>query len=224
MPTLDTIKAILLDTGGVLYHRPRQDRHLIAFLERQGIKPRPRSVVDRALKAARFDVQTGRIACSDFYDAILRTHGLTDPDLFAAGREALAQDAADIELYPGVWETLTNLQEAGYRLGTVSDTPYTAGQKIAWLAARRVSPGLWTAFVVSPDVGSTKEEPAIFHAALRQLRATESEVAFVGHHSVELACAHTMGLLTIAFLPDDPAVEVDFEIPSFYGLGDLFLR
>jgi len=224
MPSLESIKAILLDTGGVLYHRPRQDRHLIAFLEQQGIKPRHRTIVERALRAARFDVQTGRISCGDFYDAILRTHGLADPAQFPAGHEALLRDAADIELYPGVWETLTRLQEAGYRLGAVSDTPYTAGQKIAWLAARRVSPGLWTAFVVSSDVGSTKSEPAIFRAALRQLGAAEEDVAFVGHNSIELVCARDLGMLAIAFLPDDPAVETDYEIPSFYGLGELFLR
>ncbi|MBI5960122.1 MAG: HAD family hydrolase [Chloroflexi bacterium] len=217
------IEGILFDAGGVLYHRPRQDRHLFAFLEQFGVKPRPRSVVDRALRAAKFDVQTGRISCNDFFDAILRTHGLQDPEILQAGREALQKDAADIEMFPGVWETLMQLQDAGYRLGVVSDTAHTAGQKIAWLAAHRLSPGLWTAFVVSPDVGTTKVEPTIFRVALHQLGVAPLNAAFVGHNSIELACAREMGLATIAFMPDDPSAEVDFEISSFYGLIDLFV-
>jgi FMN phosphatase YigB (HAD superfamily) len=223
MPEQREIEGILFDAGGVLYHRPRQDRHLTAFLHELEIKPRPRSVVDRALRAAKFDVQTGRISCDDFFDAILRTHGVKDPVLLRAGRDALMLDAADIELFPGVWETLIQLQDAGYRLGVVSDTAHSAGQKIAWLTARKLSPGLWTAFVCSPDVGSTKVEPTIFRVALHQLGVSPLAAAFVGHQPSELACAREMGMATIAFLPDEPGVEVDFEIGSFYGLLDLFI-
>ena len=220
-----TLKAIVFDTGGVLYHRPREDRHLAEFLDRHGLKLRHRAVLNRALRAARFDAHTGRISLEDLYDAILRIHNLPEDDeWFAEGREALYRDAADIELFPGVVETLNALQEAGYRLAAVSDTAHAAGEKIAWLAARGLSPGLWTAFIVSSDVGSTLAEGAIFARALRHLDAAAEETAFVGHASDELECASEMSMVTIAFLPDDPGAQAHYTIGSFYGLAELFLE
>lgn len=218
------LTTILFDAGGVLYHRPRQDRHLAAFLEQHGLALRHRKIADRALRAARFDVQSGRITREVFYDAILRVHGLTDESLFPAGREALLSDAADIELYPGVRDVLNVLEEAEYLLGVVSDSAHPAGQKIAWLAERGLSPGLWRAFVVSSEIGALKMECTPFTRALDRLGVTAQEAAFVGHAGHELLCAHEMGITTVAFMLDDPAVETDYVIGSFYGLQDLFLK
>lgn len=221
---LSTIRAILFDTGGVLYHRPRQDRHLSAFLEQHGYKPRHRSVVEKGLRAARFDGQTGRISLDTLYDAILRMHGLDVLELFPAGRQALLRDAADIDLFPGVIETLHLLEERGCLLGTVSDTPHTVAQKSTWLAARGIPLDTWAAFIVSRDVGSTKAEPAIFELALSRMQITAAETAFVGHAAEELRTAHDLGILTIAFLPDDPAFPTDHTIASFFGLAALLLE
>jgi FMN phosphatase YigB (HAD superfamily) len=222
MTDLSAIQAMLFDTDGVIYHRPRQDRRLTAFLEQHGLKPRHPSILERALRAARFDVLTGRISAEMYFDAVLRTHGISDPKWLEEGRAALFRDAADIELYPGVGETLTRLQDSRLRLGAVVDSPYSAGEEIAWLAARSLSPGLWSVFVVSSAVGTTKTEPLIFERALGQLGLTPREVVFVGHDSAELACAASLGIRTIAFLPDDPAVETDYIISAIYGLRDLF--
>lgn len=223
MADISALKAILFDTGGVLYHRPRQDRHLETFLMQHGLKLRYRSVVERGLRAALFDVRTGRIPCDMFYDAVLRLHGVEDEDLFEAGRAALYRDAADIELFPGVTETLIELRDEGLRLGTVSDTGHAAGEKTGWLCARGVPPGLWSAFVVSSDFGQLKTEPAIFMLALNHMGTTAAQTAFVGHDATELNVAAYAGLTTIAFMPDDPTVDVNYRIGSFYELGDLFL-
>ena len=224
MAELSDIQAILFDTEGVIYHRPRLQRYLAAFLAEHELTPRHPSILDRALRAARFDVVTGRITIETYFDAILRTHGIVMPDLLEAGREALFRDAADIELYPGVIETLTNLQDSGLRLGAVADSPYTAGEEIAWMAARTLTPGVWNVFVVSSDVGATKSEPPIFERALSRLNVQANHAAFVGHASDELACAASMGMLTISFLPDDPDVETQYKISTIYGLEELFLR
>lgn len=218
-----TLTAVLMDAGGVLYHRPRQDRHLTAFLEGHGLTLRHRRVADRALRAALFDVRSGRIDLDTFYDAVLRVHGIEDEALFPAGREALLQDAADIELYPGVRETLDALEAAGIRLGVVSDSGHVAGEKIAWLAQRGLSPSLWAAFVVSSEVGSLKLDCTPFTHALDRLEVPADAVAFVGHATEELRCAGELGMTTIAFMPDDLAAPSDHVIGSFYGLGDLLL-
>ena len=224
VPELSDIQAILFDTDGVIYHRPRQQRYLTEFLSQHELTPRHPAIMERALRAARFDVITGRIALQTYFDAILRTHGITAPDLMEAGREALFHDAADIELFPGVSETLTKLQDSGLRLGAVVDSPYTAGEEIAWMAARMLSPGVWNVFIVSSDVGATKSEPLIFERALFRLNLRADHAAFVGHASEELNCAASIGMLTISFLPDDPDVETHYEISSIYGLEELFLR
>jgi phosphoglycolate phosphatase-like HAD superfamily hydrolase len=224
MARLSDIRAILFDTDGVIYHHPRRQRYLTAFLADHGLKPRHPSILERALRAARFDVVTGRITAETYFDAILRTHGIAAPELLEAGREALFQDAADIELYPGVIETLTHLQDSGLRLGAVVDSPYTAGEEIAWMAARMLSPGVWTVFIVSSDVGATKSEPLLFGRTLQRLNLRAEHAAFVGHASDELACAASLGMLTISFLPDDPDVETDYQISTIYGLEELFLH
>ncbi len=223
MANISTFKAILLDTGGVLYHRPRQDRNLEVFLMQHGLKMRHRSIIERGLRAALFDVRTGRISCATFYDALLRLHGVQDKALFEPGREVLYRDAADIELFPGVIETLIELRDEGYRLGTISDTGHAAGEKISWLSARGVPPGLWSAFIVSSDFGQLKSEPAIFELALDHVGTTAAETAYVGHSPDELGVAAHAGLTTIAFMPDNPAIEVHYQISSFYELADLFL-
>ncbi len=224
MTELSDIQAILFDTEGVIYHRPRQQRYLEAFLAQHELTPRHPAILERALRAARFDVMTGRIALEAYFDAILHTHGITAPDLLEAGREALFHDAADIELYPGVIDTLTRLQDAGLRLGAVVDLPFTAGEEIAWMAERALSPGVWNAFVVSSEVGATKSEPLGFERALFRLNVAPDHAAFVGHASEELASAARLGMLTISFLPDDPDVETHYELSTIYGLEELFVR
>jgi FMN phosphatase YigB (HAD superfamily) len=217
------ITAILLDTEGVLYHRPRQDRHLTAFLQQHGLHLRHRSVVQRALRAAIFDVQSGRITRDAFYDASLRVYGVADEALFPAGREALLRDAADIELYPGVRDTLMYLYQNHYRLGAISDTPHSAREKVTWMAARGVPPMVWDTFMVSSEVGTLKISPEIFERALLHLGTPADGTAFVGHNTDELQRAAELGMMTIAFLPDDPTVQATHRIGSFYELQDLFV-
>ncbi|MBN1201673.1 MAG: HAD family hydrolase [Anaerolineae bacterium] len=217
------IRAILFEGEGVLYHRPRQDRHLSAFLSTHGLTLRHRQVVARALKAARYDVQSGRISRDTFYDAILRVHGLQDVHAFPEGRAAMLRDAADIELFPGVMPTLDALHAAGYLLGIVSDSAHPSREKIAWLALCGLASSLWSAFVVSSEIGHLKTGGAIFEQALQAMGTDWPETAYVGHDSDELVHAGELGLTTIAFMPDDPAINTTYRITSFYGLHDLFL-
>ncbi len=224
MGDLPALQACLFDTGGVLYHRPREDQHLRAFLEAHGLKLRHRAVLQKALRAARFDARTGRISRETLYDAILRMNGLEDRALFPTGREALYRDAADIELFPGVIETLERLRGAGLKLGTVSNTAHTASEKVAWLAARGLAPELWDVFLASSDEGMTKAHPAIFTRALDTLGVAAGTCGYVAHATGELRTAQEVGLVTIAFLPDDYAVEADYHAGSFYELGDRILE
>ncbi|MBN1678784.1 MAG: HAD family hydrolase [Anaerolineae bacterium] len=220
---MTTIKVILFDTGGTLYHRPREDRRLSAFLSEHNLTLRNRAVVNRLVRAARFDAQSGRIPRDTFYDAILRMHGLETEADFPAGREALLRDAADIELFPGVAGTLNALRGAGYRLGVISDSAHSAQEKIGWLAARDITPAVWSVFVVSSEIGTLKTSGGAFEHALNELGEPPESVVFVGHNTDELQQANRLGIATAAFMADDPSVKTTFTITSFYGLQDLFL-
>ncbi len=218
-----SITTILLDAGGVLYYRPREDTYLELFLEEHGYKLRHRSIVDRAMRAAIFDVQSGRISRDQFYNAILRLHGVNDEAIFPAGREALLRDAADIELFPGAAETLIALSEGGYRLGVVSDTAHSAEEKIGWLGECGIPSAIWSAFIVSSEFGQLKSGRAIFEWALMTIGTPVSEAAFIGHSTNELMTAQEIGLTCIAFQPDDPDIKTPFRIDSFDGLKTLLL-
>lgn len=218
-----SIATILLDAGGVLYYRPHEDTYLELFLEEHGYKLRHRSIVERGMRAAKFDVQSGRISRDLFYDAILRLHGVTDESIFPAGRAALLRDAADIELFPGAAETLIALHENGYRLGVVSDTAHSAAEKIDWLANCGIPSAIWSAFVVSSEFGQLKSGRAIFEWALMTIGVPVSEAAFIGHSADELRTAGEIGLTCIAFQPDDPNVQTPFRIESFAELKTLLL-
>lgn len=217
------IRAILFDAGGVLYHRPREDRNLRDFLAGHNLLLRDRAILARALRAASFDVRSGRITRDIFYDAILRMHGL-DEHLYAEGREMLLRDAADIELFPGVRETLDMLYDAGYQLAVVSDSGHPARDKVRWLARRGVSVGVWSAFVASCEYGLLKAEGSIFLYTLDLLGAEPERAVFIGHDTAELTRAAELGMTTIAFLPDDPDVDAHYIVSSFYALQDLFVR
>jgi phosphoglycolate phosphatase-like HAD superfamily hydrolase len=153
MTVTPSISAILLDTDGVLYHRPRGQAGWSHSWRRTDTPPATILWVERAMRAARTDVQSARITREVFYDALLRVHGVSGPELLERGRAALLEDAADIELFPGVGETLERLQAAGYRLGTVSFTDILPGPRFSpgWpsVASR---PAL-TVFLASPDYG-----------------------------------------------------------------------
>ena len=220
---MQAIQIILFDGDGVLYHRPRQDQHLAHFLEAHGLKLRHPRVVEKALRAARFDVLVGRIPREAYFDAVLRFHGVTDAVLLAEGREVLFYDAADIELFPGVIETLDALQAAGVMLGAVVESPHPAVHHVGWLAEHGLSPGLWCEFVTSCEVGMLLSDLGIFHHTLRRFNVALEQVVYVGHCSEAINCAAESGLITVAFMPDDPALPTDFAIASFFGLPSLFM-
>ena len=114
-----SITTILLDAGGVLYYRPREDSYLELFLEEHGYKLRHRSIVDRAMRAAIFDVQSGRISGDQFYNAILRLHGVNDRGDLSRRTRGTAARCCRNRTVSGAAKTLIALSEGGYRLGVV---------------------------------------------------------------------------------------------------------
>lgn len=163
-------------------------------------------------------------------------------DLFAlapaeVGAEVIAQTAfdieeasllADLQLLPGVAETIPALVEAGYRLGVISDTSLTPGRI---LRDSLKKDGLLDCFAVltfSDETGYPKPDRRMFENTLAGLGAASSAAAHIGDTPrTDIAGAQAVGMVTIrcAAAQDHPEPpEADFvildhrEIPSILEL------
>ena len=133
-------------------------------------------------------------------------------DLFAlvpaaVGAEAIAQTASDIEeaslladlqLLPGVAETIPALVETGYRLGVISDTSLTPGRI---LRDSLKKDGLLDCFAVltfSDETGYPKPDRRMFEGTLAGLGATPSTAAHIGDTPrTDIAGAKAVGMVAI---------------------------
>ena len=216
-----TIQGLLFDANGVLYRRPRGYERLERFLAAHGVRALPRERVKELVAAEREAAQTGRIAIAEYYAAKLRAHGLEDPEAIAAGVRFMIDDCHDVDLFPNAVETFDALRSAGVGLAIVTDSVHPVQKKLGWLAAKGLSPAVFSAAVSSAEVGVRKPDPAIYLAALERMGVGVGDAAFVGHATDELEGAAGVGLKTIAFRPDDPEVEADAHIEDLSELLEM---
>jgi len=91
------------------------------------------------------------------------------------------------QVFPGVREGLQALQEAGYRLGCVTNKPQLA--TAALLDIHALAP--WFDVVVAGDsLAQMKPEPAPLLHACRALHASPTRCMLVGDSPVDIAAAH----------------------------------
>jgi HAD superfamily hydrolase (TIGR01509 family) len=221
--TSRSIRAVLFDAYGVLYHRPRANARLATVLARRGLSLVPPGELRARLAAERLSAYSGRLSLRDFNLATLRACGIPEGAFAEDALAAMAEDAADIEVFPGVPETLARLRGAGLDLGIVTDTMHPTSAKLAWMAARGVPPETFGAVANSVEVRAPKPSPDIYFAALERLGAAPEHAAFVGHATDEIEGAAAIGCATIAFRPDDPGVRADARTDDFRRLAELLV-
>ncbi len=196
-----TVRAILFDAAGLLYERPALGVALQTLLDHYGLKPRHPTVVHNALRAASFDANVGRISLDEFYNAVLRVHGLSKSQALAAGREALRFDAGRLTLPSGTAAVLRRLQQAGLELGALVNTPYTSADEMAWLARLGVPPEIWTIYITSCESGALAPGPLLINSAVKQLETTPESVILVSSDPGFLESAAEQGLIPVAYQP-----------------------
>ncbi|MBI5931977.1 MAG: HAD hydrolase-like protein [Chloroflexi bacterium] len=196
-------RTLLLDTDDVLYIHPRPDRHLQDYLAAYDLQPRHPKVVQKALKAAHFDVLHGRIARQEYYDAILSFHGLPQQAL-EYGRSVLLADAAAIQPIGGAVETLIELNNNGLEIGIAANTEHPAEDLVIWLEDVGFPRDLWWMVMTSCEIGLTKPDPAFFKATLQITDIAPEEILYVGRDFYELAMIGEQGIMPLAFQPDNP--------------------
>ena len=97
--------------------------------------------------------------------------------------------------YPGAAATLDQLRSRGFKLGAVSDSPFTH-QRLAGLGLA----DRWDAIVTAADAGALKPNPEPFLYLARLLQVAPEEVLFVGNsYRYDVLGAHRVGMQTAHF-------------------------
>jgi putative hydrolase of the HAD superfamily len=210
----NSIRALLFDAGDILYYRPNNVNKLAAFLNEIGLSYQEFPLAHRT--ALRAKAYQGLINYDQYQETILRYYAVTQPDLIARGKQALDEDANNVQFFEGVPETLASLKEAGYLLGIITNTALPVHVKLNWFE-RGGFGHVWDSIISSRELGIRKPNPKIYHTALQQLGVPASQAIFIGHNSSDLGGAKNVGLKTIAFNYEE-GVSADFYISHFSDL------
>jgi len=209
------IRAVLFDAGDILYYRKkRANRKLESFLIELGLDPR--KIVPVEKRDLQLQSHRGEINQDEFYEAVLRLYGVTEPEHLVRGKQIMFEEDNAIYIFPGVPETLHSLKNKGFLLGVITDTAQRLSLKLEWFE-RGGFGNVWDSVISSWEIGANKPNPVIYHAALNQLGVGPGEAVFVGHKSYELDGARAVGMKTVAFNYDEDA-KADFHIDKFNDL------
>ncbi|MBM4296501.1 MAG: HAD family hydrolase, partial [Deltaproteobacteria bacterium] len=215
MTAILNLRALLFDAGDVIYHRPRRGARLKPFLAQMGL---PKTAPDAAaLAELKRQAHAGEISKKQYQDEVLALNGVSGNAARLAGRRILDDEQRDVEFFAGVPETLRRLKAAGLRLGIVTNTFDATADKLDWFKRVGID-DLWDSFATSCELKVCKPDARIYLAALRPLGVRADHAGFVGHAAAELQGAKDLGLVTIAFNRDDPAVPADHIIAEFSDL------
>jgi putative hydrolase of the HAD superfamily len=204
------IRALIFDAGDILYFRPHKGNRFTAFLEELALPEEANAEEQKSLTQQAYQ---GQINQDQYWEAILRSHGITQPKHIERGKEILREEADNVQFFEGVQETLIALKDKGYLLGIVTDTAMPLYVKLNWFE-RGGFGDVWDSIVSSKELGVRKPNPDIYHAALRQLGLMAEQAIFVGHKASELDGARAVGMKTIAFNHEEEA-EADYFIDKF---------
>jgi putative hydrolase of the HAD superfamily len=210
----DSIRSILFDAGDILYFRPRRYQNLNVFLKELALDEEDNHTQEKkALTKLAF---LGQISQDQYREAILRLHGVSQPDHIELGKRILDEDDRDIQFYEGVPQTLSALKERGYLLGVITDTANPLHMKLGWFEKGGFG-SVWDSLISSKEIGICKPDPKIYEAALKQLGVQPQQAVFIGHKASELDGAKAVGMQTIAFNYDQ-TVKADYYIDKFSDL------
>lgn len=159
-------------------------------------------------------VHRGHRNFDEAFASLLRSLGIAPGEIIEieaavrARRRHLDETARPL---PGVCDTLRNLDQAGFALGSICNSEHTADalrQRLQRFGVAKI----FSSVVSSSDVGHVMPDPQSYHAALRAMGLHQpgsplcpAEVAFIGHDRAELIGAARIGMVTIAINFDTDA-------------------
>lgn len=181
------IEAILFDFDGVLTTDKTGTLTTTRFIAaRTGIDPARLLVAFRKFNPA---LTIGKATHAGIWDDLCAELGeRLDPALLDAAFASTPMDARMLELARAL--------RVSYAVGIVTDNKK---DRMDRLKALHHLPELFDPIVVSAEVGSDKEGPAIFEAALRLLGMSASSCVFIDNTRGNLVSAARLGMKTVYF-------------------------
>lgn len=195
------VGAFVFDLENVLYDATVWRRWLLRLLARLGFR------FDYAEFFAVWDrdylpeVYCGRRDYEDAFENLLADCGLSPAqiDEVAAASHARRRELArSRRLLPGVVRTLGQLHAGGVPLAILCEADAPA-MHVRDELQRLAIGSYFGPIITSFDLGSSKPDPACFHAVLAALELASDRVTFVGHEARELSAARQLGMPTVAF-------------------------
>lgn len=122
-----------------------------------------------------------------------------------------------VKAYPGVIETLKQLNAAGYRLGVCTNKPAAATQLV--LAACGLA-HFFPVTIGGDSLPQRKPQPEPLLAAIAGLGGTADQAVMVGDSTTDLACAEAAGIPAL-ILPSGYGQEEVARTPGFNAFSDL---
>lgn len=211
------IKGIFFDAAGVFYDRRESPGNLAKRrLAELGYSAELLAENQARKKLLHVQATEGRISHEDYWDELLKMHGVREDNQRATLRREILAQTFQVFAYPGGKEAMAGLQARGFTLGIVTDTIYPVEWKMKWLEQVGVAEFI-KVIACSTTLGAHKPQPAMYLHAVQQAGLTPATAAFVGHDAIELDGAHRAGLMTVAVNYDSEA-QADYYADSLLGL------
>ncbi|HVI91162.1 MAG TPA: phosphoglycolate phosphatase [Dongiaceae bacterium] len=122
-----------------------------------------------------------------------------------------------VKPYPGVVETLTHLQEHGYRLGVCTNKPYQATLMVLEFCNLAA---YFSACIGGDSLPQRKPQAEPLLAAIAQLEGTPDQAVMVGDSTTDLATAMNAGIPAL-IIPSGYGMEEAPATPGFTSFADL---
>jgi len=191
MSDMSDDRAIIFDWGGVLMRTEDYDPR-ITWDNRLGLEI---GSVERTVHGIEewTRVQRGEISLETYWQAVGQKLSLTPDQLHQLREDFYAGDRLDRDLLSLIGE----LRDAQVTTGLLSNNSPDLADTLEELA---VAP-LFTAIVISADIGIMKPDPAAYHAILKALDIAPQRAIFVDDSMVNVEGARAVGMAAIHFTP-----------------------
>ncbi|MCD7438409.1 HAD-IA family hydrolase [Streptomyces lincolnensis] len=218
-----TLRAVLLDSGGVLMRpkggrwNPRADFEQILLAHEPSLTPEQ---LEEAVSAG--DDHLAALSSTPDYDdyhrVVLRHLGVEATSRLLADLRREVAPAVYLETFPDVEETLRELSRRGVRMAVVSDAWPELPELHAGLGIR----GYFEAYAISAVLGCTKPDPRMYHHASSALGLAPDQCLFVDDAPDLVAAAIGLGYAGRALCRDSPAAADVPSVASLREILDLF--
>jgi putative hydrolase of the HAD superfamily len=203
------LQGVFFDFDGVLTMDATGSQSICQYISgRTGLDL---DVFTRAYRAFNKDLLNGKRTHRDIWDALCITLGVPL-------EYQLLEDAFHATpIHQAMVELVRQLKSAGYKTGLITDNKR---DRIDVVIRHNHWEELFDAVVISADIGSGKEEAAIFQAALRAVKLPASACAFIDNTAKNLIVPQDMGIAALYY--DHERKDVDALKAALRGFGASF--